>query len=191
MEESIVRTFAYTSGPAYGLLLDASSPGWTRKVRGTDDLATLVVRALAVQPAADTTVSAARYGGAEIRASEQQREQQRQERVAELRRRFVDGSVLTISGGGRGSSDARGAVVIQGIGTVFFGAYRFSADSGTLEAENGVLVATDGGSRRASGPVPRGDGTMSGDGWTFKPSPGWVVREGTRRGDYEVVRQQP
>jgi hypothetical protein len=28
--ESFVRTFAYISGPAYGLLLDASSPGWTR-----------------------------------------------------------------------------------------------------------------------------------------------------------------
>ena len=28
----------YTSGPAYGLLLDASSPGWPRTVRGSDDL---------------------------------------------------------------------------------------------------------------------------------------------------------
>ena len=30
LEASFVRTFAYMSGPAYGLLLDASSPGWTR-----------------------------------------------------------------------------------------------------------------------------------------------------------------
>ena len=89
-QESFVRTFAYASGPAYGLLLDASSPGWTRRVRGTDDLATLVMRALAVQPVADATAAAARYGGAELRASEQQREQQQLERVAELRRRFVD-----------------------------------------------------------------------------------------------------
>src|SRR5947208_6967535 len=36
----------------------------------------------------------------EIRAFEQQREQQRQERLAELRRRFVDGPVLRIPGGG-------------------------------------------------------------------------------------------
>jgi hypothetical protein len=42
LEASFVRTFAYVSGPAYGLLLDASSPGWTRRVRATDDLATLV-----------------------------------------------------------------------------------------------------------------------------------------------------
>jgi hypothetical protein len=63
---SFIRTFAYISGPAYGLLLDASSPGWTRTVRGTDDLATLVMRALAVQPASDATASAGRYDGAEV-----------------------------------------------------------------------------------------------------------------------------
>ena len=190
-QESFVRTFAYASGPAYGLLLDASSPGWTRKVRSTDDLATLVTSALSVQPAADATASAARYGGADLRASEQQREQQRQERVAELRRRFVDGPGLVIRGGGSASSDSRGAVVIPGAGTVYFGAYRASGEWGTLEAEKGVLVASDGGSRRVSAPVRRDDATVAGDGWTFKAAPGWVVREGARRGDYEVVRQQP
>jgi hypothetical protein len=189
--ESFVRTFAYMSGPAYGLLLDASSPGWTRRVRGTDDLATLVMRALAVQPATDATASAVRYGGAEIRASEEKREQERQERLAELRRRFVDGPVLVIPGGGGTASDSRGAVVIPGVGTVYFHAFRSSGDWGTLEAEKGVLVASDGRTRRIPAPMRRDDGTFAGDGWTFKAAPGWVVREGARRGDYEVVRQQP
>jgi hypothetical protein len=190
-QESFVRTFAYASGPAYGLLLDASSPGWTRKVRGTDDLGTLVMNALSVQPAADAAASAARYGGAEIRASEQKREQQRQERIAELRRRFVDGPVLVIRGGGSGSSDSRGAVVLPGVGTVYFGAYRFQGEWGTLEAEKGVLVETDGGVRRLPAPVRKDDATAAGDGWTFTAKPGWIIREGARPGDYEVVRQQP
>jgi hypothetical protein len=190
-EESFVRTFAYKSGPAYGLLLDSASPGWTRRVRGTDDLGTLVMRALAVQPATDATASATRYGGAEIRASEQKREQDRRARLAELRRRFVDGPVLRIPGGGSGMSNSRGAVVIPGVGTVYFGPFRASGGWGTLEAEKGALVATDGSSRRVPAPVRRDDGTFAGDGWTFKVAPGWVVREGARRGDYEVVRQQP
>jgi len=190
-QDSFVRTFAYTSGPAYGLLLDASSPGWTRRVRSTDDLASLVMRALAVQPAADATASAARYGGPELRASEQRREQQRQERIAELRRRFVDGPVLLIPGTGSGSFDSRGAVVIPNVGTVYFGPYRSSGGWGSLEANNGVLVASDGGSRRLSAPVRHDNTTFAGDGWTFKAAQGWVVREGARRGDYEVVRQQP
>jgi hypothetical protein len=187
--ESFVRTFAYASGPAYGLLLDASSPGWTRRVRGADDLGTLLMRAFAVQPATDATASATRYGGADIRASEQQREQQRQERLAELRRRFVDGPVLLIRGGGSGMSNSIGAVVIPSVGTVYFGSFRASGDWGALEAEKGVLVASDGRSRRVAAPVRRDDGTFAGEGWTFKAAPGWVVREGARRGDYEVVRQ--
>jgi hypothetical protein len=185
---SFVRTFAYMSGPAYGLLLDASSPGWTRRVRGTDDLGTLVMRALAVEPAPDATASATRYGGAELRASEQQREQERQDRLAELRRDFVDGPVLLIPGGSH-SYDTRGAVVIPGVGTVYFGPFRASGAWGTLEAEKGVLVASDGRSRRVSAPVRRDDVTFTGNGWTFKAATGWVVREGARRGDYEVVRQ--
>ena len=189
LEASFVRTFAYVSGPAYGLLLDASSPGWTRRVRGTDDLGTVVMRALAVQPATDATASATRYGGAEIRASEQKREQERQERLAELRRRFVDGPVLRIPGGGSGMSDSRGAVVIPGVGTVYFGPFRASGVWGTLEAEKGVLVASDGGSRRLAAPARPDGAAIAGDGWTFKAAPGWVVREGARRGDYEVVRQ--
>ena len=70
-------------------------------------------------------------------------------------------------------------------------AFRSSGDWGTLEAEKGVLVASDGRSRRVAAPVRRDEVTFTGDGWTFKARPGWVVREGSRRGDYEAVRQQP
>jgi hypothetical protein len=189
--ESFVRTFAYASGPAYGLLLDAASPGWTRKLRASDDPAALLMRALTIQPVADVAAAAARYGGAELRAAEEQREQQRQARIAELRRQFVDGPVLVMPGAGRGLSNSLGAVVIPDVGTIYFGAYRQTGEWGALEADKGVLVSTDGRSRRLPAPVRRDDITVDGDGWTVKAAPGWVVREGARRGDYELVRQQP
>jgi hypothetical protein len=187
--ESFVRTFAYASGPAYGLLLDAASPGWTRKVRATDDVATLVMRAMAIEPVADAASAALRYGGAELRAAEEQREQQRQTRIAELRARFIDGPVLVMPGGGGGLSNSLGAVVIPGAGTIYFNAYRMTGPWGVLEADNGVLVSSDGRTRRLPAPVRRDDGTLAGDGWTVKPATGWVVREGARTGDYELVRQ--
>jgi hypothetical protein len=189
--ESFVRTFAYFTGPAYGLLLDASSPAWRQRIRNTDDFAALLAGAFAVQPATDAAASAARYGGAEIRAAEERRERGRQERLAELRGQFVDGPVLVIRGGGGGTSNSMGAVVIPDVGTIFFGPYRFNTESGTLEAEKGVLLESQGSVRRVPVPVRRDDTTLSGDGWTFTVKPGWVIREGPRRGDYEVVRQQP
>jgi hypothetical protein len=188
--ESFVRTFTYTSGPAYGLLLDAASPGWPRRLRASDDPPAMLMRALAVEPAVDAAAAAARYGGAELRAAEEQRDRKRQARIAELRRQFVDGPVFVMPGGGSGTSNSMGAVVIPGAGTVYFHPFRMSGPWGSLEAEKGVLVATDGSTRRVPAPVP-GDATaISGDGWTFKAATGWVVREGARRGDYEVVRQQ-
>ena len=185
--DSFVRTFSYTSGPAYGLLLDAASSGWPRRLGVGDEPAVLLMRALGVQPVADAAAAAARYGGAELRAVEERREQQRQAWMAELRRRFVDGPVFVMPGGGGGFSDSRGAVVIPDVGTVYLGPYRMSGPWGTLEAETGVLIASDGRSRRLPAPVRVDGATISGDGWTFKPAPGWVVREGARRGDYEVV----
>jgi hypothetical protein len=189
--ESFVRTFAYTSGPAYGLLLDAASPGWPRRVKASDDPAALLMRALDVRPSADAAAAAARYGGAELRAAEDQRERQRQARIAELRRRFVDGPVFVMPGGGGGYTDSHGATVVPGAGTVYFGRYDIKGDWGRIEANSGVLISTDGGTRRLPAPVA-GDGTtISGDGWTFTAAPGWVVRAGGRHGDYELVRQQP
>ena len=124
-----------------------------------------------------------------MRAAERRREQQRTARIAELRRRFVDGPVLLMPGGGRGFSDSHGAVVIPDVGTIWFGDYRMTGPWGALEAKNGVLLSSDGRTRRLPAPVRSDDTTFSGDGWTLKAAPGWVVREGAKRGDYEVVRQ--
>jgi hypothetical protein len=82
-------------------------------------------------------------------------------------------------------------VVIPGVGTVYFGAYRLTGEWGAFEAGKGVLLMSDRRVRRLPAPVRRDDTTISGDGWTFKAAAGWVIREGPRPGDYEVVRRQP
>jgi hypothetical protein len=187
--ESFVRTYAYTSGPAYGLLLDAASPGWPRRMVVGDEPAVLLMNAMGIQPAADVAAPALRYGGAELRAAEEERDRQRQARIAEVRQRFVDGPVLLMPGGGSGMSDSRGAVVIPEIGTVFFHAYRMTGPWGSLEADSGVLVSSDGRTRRLPEPVQVDSTTISGPGWTLRVATGWVIREGTRRGSYEVVRR--
>lgn len=189
--ESFVRTFTYTSGPAYGLLLDAVSPGWPRTVRGSDDPPAMLMRAIGVRPTVDVAAAAARYGGGDVRVAEDLRDQQRQARLAALRARFVDGPVFVMPCGGSGTTNSLGATVIPNAGTVYFHAYRKAGACGTLEAENGVLESSDGSSRRLPAPVRGDDTTISGDGWTFTAAAGWMIRDGVRRGDYEAVRREP
>jgi hypothetical protein len=83
----------------------------------------------------------------------EQRERGRQERLAELRRQFVDGPVLVIRGGGGGSFNSMGAVVIPDVGTVFFGPYTHNTESGMLRAEKGVLLDTSAAPSRAQHPT--------------------------------------
>ena len=103
--DSVVRTFPSTTIPLWPsarCLVGRVE----KRVRNTDDIGTLLMNALSVQPAANAA-AAARYGGAEIRRSEEQREQQRQDRLAALRRQFIDGPVLVMPGNGSAGSNSR------------------------------------------------------------------------------------
>ena len=187
-DASFVRTFAYVSGPAYGLLLNASFLDWRKRIKNTDDLAVLLMQALNIHPSPEAAIAAARYEGAEILLSEEKREQERQARLDELRNTFVDGPTLSFPGGSH-SYDTRGAISLQGIGTIYFGPFRASGPWGKLEAEKGVLVSTDGSSRRVAAPIKLNETTYSGDGWKLHLSSGWIVREGDGKGRFEVVKE--
>ena len=75
------------------------------------------------------------------------------------------------------------------IAPIWFGEYHQKGEWGALDADNGVLLSTDARTRRLPAPVRRDESTFSGDGWRLTISPGWTVREGSRPGDYEVVRR--
>ena len=185
--ESFVRTFAYPSGAAYGVLLDAWRPGWTRSIDAAADLGELATAAAGVERSPDAAAAAARYDAAGLRTAEEQREPRRATRVAEPRRRFVDGPVLVVPRGRNASFITNGVTPIPGAGTVY-PTYRVSGEWGSLEADQ-VLVSID--ETTLTLPAPGHlEGTMlRGDGWTVELSEGWTVRPGSRRGDYTVVRE--
>jgi len=113
--------------PGYGVLLDDLLPGWRRQVRGTSDLGDLLASAINRPPTTDVGVAAGRYDVATLRTAEDARDRAQQVRVAELRRRFVDGPVPTMPAGGSGTSDTTGSVGIPGAGTVFLRNFTLSA----------------------------------------------------------------
>ena len=189
LQQSFVGNFEAASGPGYGVLLDDLLPGWRRQVRATSDLGDLLASAINRPATTDVGVAAARYDGATLRAAEDARDRAQQVRVAELRRRFVDGPVLTMPAAGSGTSDTTGSVGIPEVGTVFFRNFTLSAQWGRLNANNGVLRSADG--TRLSVPVSgRLEGTtLQGDGWSATLNSGWVVRPAARPGSFTIVRE--
>lgn len=190
MPGSLVGNFEAASGPAYGVLLDDLSPGWRRRLLGTSDLGDMLAAAIGRPPTGDVAAAAARYDAAALRAAEEARDRAQQVRVAGLRRRFVEGPVLTMPAGGSGTSDTRGSVGIPGIGTVLFNGFTLAARWGRLDATGGVLRSADG--RTLSVPVtgPLEGDTLRGEGWSATVNPGWVVRSPARPDSFVIVRAE-
>jgi hypothetical protein len=188
-QSSFVGNFEAASGPGYGVLLDEILPGWRRQVRATSDLGDLLASSINRPPTTDLAAAAARYDGAALRTAEEARDRAQQVRIAELRRRFVDGPVLTMPAVGRGTSDTHDSVGIAGVGTVYFHDFTQSGQWGRLEASNGVLRSADGST--LSVPVTgRLEGsTLKGDGWSVTLNSGWVVRPAARPGSFVIVRE--
>ncbi len=188
-QPSFVGNFEAASGPAYGVLLDDLLPGWRRQLRGTSDLGDLLASATNRPPTTDVAVAAARYDGATLRTAEEARDRAQQVRVAELRRRFVDGPVLTMPAAGSGTSDTTGSVGIPGVGTVFFRNFTRSAQWGRLNANGGVLRSADGTTLSVPVTGPLEGTTLQGDGWSATLNSGWVVRPAARPGSFTIVRE--
>jgi hypothetical protein len=185
---SFVKTFAYASGAGYGLLLDALSPGWHRKITTASDFGQLLSAAARVTATADAGAGAARYDGASLRAAEEKRDREQQAIIAELRRRFVDGPVLVVPRAGSGSVNNMGATVIPGVGTV----YREMSNKGTwgsFDATSGAMVSADGQTISLPAPVVVDAKTLKGNGWTATIDDSWIAQPGPRPGSFRVVRR--
>ena len=189
LQQSFVGNFEAASGPAYGVLLDDLLPEWRRQLRSTSDLGDLLASATNRPPTTDLAVAAARYDGATLRTAEEARDRAQQVRVAELRRRFVDGPVLTMPGTGSGTSNTTGSVGIAEVGTVFFGNFTLSAQWGRLTADGGVLRAVGGATVSVPVTGPLEGATLQGDGWSATLNSGWVVRPAARAGSFTIVRE--
>jgi hypothetical protein len=185
---SFVRTFAYPSGTAFGLLLDEWAPGWTHKVKSEDDLARWLAAAAGVEPRENPQAAASRYGGAQLRGAEEKRAAERKALVGALRRTFVEGPVLVLPSG-QNSFSTNGITPIPGAGTVY-PTLRSTGEWGVLEAER-ALWALDRSSLRVPAPIAGAGPSWKGAGWTLELAPGWKLRPGARAGDFEVVRQEP
>jgi hypothetical protein len=183
-----VRTFAYPSGAAYGVLLDAFSPGWTRRLKPTDDLGQMLMQAAKVQPTLDIKQAVTRYDRGQLRAEEEKRDAEQQVRIAELRRRFVEGPMLIVPRGKGASLITTGSTPIPGEGTVFL-EYRTTGEWGSLESK-GILESSDNVTLRLPGPFTTDSAVLTGNNWKVTVAAGWVVRPGSRMGDFQIVRDR-
>jgi hypothetical protein len=195
-QESQSRSFAYATGAAYGVLLDAVDAQWRRRMNASSSLASHAAAAYKIGNIRETDAEArvAAYAGARMIAFEKAREANRIEQETRLRARFLDGPALSLPVGSRFnfSFNPNGAVPIAGLGTVYESS-RISDEWGTLDVTSGGVLMM----RNEKGHItevivssPRvKDGIVEGDGWKLTLEPGWAATESaTKKGRVIVSR---
>lgn len=180
------RSYAYASGPAYGLLLDERRPDW-RTSLGANAPADLLAQALDLRPSARDLARAERQHDPEglVAATEAKRGEAHRALVAELRERYKSGSrkvVLAIDPRMM-SFDPRRVTPVADVGRVF-GVFSARGPWGSLQAQDGALVTPDFSQVTLANPAVDG---LSGPGWTLTLAPGYGISAPDEHGALRVV----
>ena len=190
-KETFVRSFAYATGPAYGLLLDETGAEWRRAARAHRDLAELLLERAGIKSPdkieAAANDRAKKYRSAELAASEDKREEARRDLVKNYRTRFVDGPVLILPLQKMNMQfDPGNLMPLDSLGTVYPN-IRIVDNWGILiVARGGALMSAD--FTRVTLPAPKNitAPSIKGDGWELQLNSGWSVGPGERQGDFTI-----
>lgn len=185
---SYARRFPYWTGTAYAFLLDVQehASDWRKNLTQASSLASMVATKGAVNidlPDSQIVARAARYGYKDLFAAEKKREAEQRARVAEIKRKFIEGPVLVLPFEKmRISFDPRNVVPLGDDG-VFYPTATIADAWGTIEVSGGILVAGNWRSARVLPPIgaePRGDA------WKLDLKDGWKLVPGERKGDFTL-----
>src|SRR5690606_19358964 len=182
---SFVRSFAYASGPAYGLLLDQADPAWRSQLGDGADLGALLAAAHGIDNGVPTGLAArVRRHDADgsLRAAEEAREHQRSARLAAWRATLVEGPVVVLPlDKASFQFNPQTLAALDGVGTVY-PTLRLRDAWGELVVDGGAaLVHAD--RKRAVVARAGSDERLAGEGWTLSLASGWTLAPGQRDGD--------
>ncbi len=194
---TFVRSFAYATGAAWGLMLDQANPAWrgqlaaAMKGANPPGLDQMLQAAMKLPEPSAATVKAreADYDDT-LRPRELARDQAKQAHVAELKARLVDGPVLRLPLAGHHASYQFNPQTLEALGStgVVYPTMTLSADWGTLSVQQGALLDKQMTVAAVTAAGASADG-LQGPGWRLSLKKGWSVSPGERAGDF-VVKQE-
>ena len=187
VSRSFVRSFSYTSGPGYGLLLDERLPGWRAKLSAQSDLAALLATTLKADVSVSAEDRAGHYGAAELRVAEADRADKAEAAKARYRALVVDGPTLALPKLGHFSFNP-GTIGSLGDAGIVYPTFHAIAEWGTLDVKDGILIGANFSKATLAAPTTINGSHLKGPGWTIDLAPGWSAGPAAGRGSYVLRR---
>ncbi len=187
---TFVRSFAYTSGPAYGLLLDQRMPGWTKNVTAQTDLAALLATMLRHSSAVSVQQRAPFYGEAALLVAETDRAKMADAEKARYRALLVNGPTLTLPSAGHFAFNFNPSTLISlGDAGAVYPTFHVTDAWGVLDVKEGVLVPSDFSGATVVAPADNSGSHLAGPGWTLDLAPGWRVVPAAKPGSFTLKKE--
>ena len=195
-ESSFSRSFAYVSGPAYGMLLDLAGAPWRKGLTPKNDFGGLLCQAYGVTLPRDIAAAAneraAVYDGPALRWLETQQAEQREKVLHTFQARLIEGPVLILPAMAEFNfSFDPNQVVPLDEGRTIYPTLRVTDVWGVLEVSDGALLVREKHKfarvvvQAPKAPVGK-SGVIEGEGWKLTLAAGWHLEEGSRKGDWRV-----
>jgi len=187
--ETFVRSFAYASGPAYGVLLDQTKSMWRKNLKKEDDLGSILQNILSIKFEHDIEKAArsraTQYDGEKLFLLETERENARKKLLATYRARLVDGPVLAIPLKKMNMQFNPGNLFpLDSFGTVYPDIRIVDAWGILTVVKGGALINSNFTNIYVSTTNTTNSSILQGDGWTLELNTGWFITNGKREGDY-------
>ena len=186
---TFVRSFAYTSGPAYGLLLDARLPGWRKTLNTQSDLGALLASTLHGKTQTSAEKRAPYYGEAALKLTEAERATKAEAEKAHYRALLIDGPTLTLPKALHFAFNFNPSTLV-GLGDAgsVYPTFHATDAWGTLDVKDGALVPTDFSRATVAAPANPTGSHIEGPGWTLDLAPGWKLVPAARPGSYTLQK---
>lgn len=188
LTKTFVRSFAYTSGPAYGLLLDERLPGWRKKLSVQSDLSKLLASTIKGSlGSADARASA--YGLAAIRISEEDLSVKTEAIKTRYRNLLVDGPTLTLPRTENIKFTFNPSTLVSlGDKGIVHPTLKVIASWGTMDVTDGAILPKDRSQVTVAAPARTVGPRIEGPGWVLNLSKGWQVVPSAEQGSFLVQK---
>jgi len=192
--DSFIMSFAYQSGPAYGLLLDDLKIDWREGLRPVDDIGKILREFLSFRYPDNIADAAANrydaYDGNLLLAAEKEYDKTQKELHRKYTGIFVDGPVLVLPNANMniGHNPGEALFSLDDYGVVHQ-TMTVTADWGKLTVTNGALRDKNWMFVKVPAPKESAGNPITTNGWTLQLNDGWKILPTAQTGNYLIVKE--